>query len=182
MDKVFKIVFSRLKEIKLDENVLCKAFWLRVLQIHKNFNETECWQLMTENISWLLKAKKHFGIDIDIITSDEIIEWFTQEELNKHNIFTKGKHHISNAQIIGLGNAKFIVDGHSEINLFDNAAADCYDTTFVKGYDNSFFTVTDCIGNAFENCKSEAKGLSIIENWSENEVVNVSNSLVVNRH
>ncbi|MEE9408272.1 MAG: hypothetical protein V3V28_09375 [Polaribacter sp.] len=182
MENKFDIVFNRLKEIKLDENVLCKAFWLKVLRLHQNFNEADCWQLMTENISWLLKAKKHFGIDIDIITSDEIRDWFPEDILNEHHIYSKGKHHISNTQVIGLGDVKLEVDGHSEVFLFDNAFAKCGDTTFVKGYDNSFFIVTDCIGNAFENCQAESKGLSIVENWTNNKVVKGPNSLVVNRH
>lgn len=181
MKNKFDIVFNRLKEVKLNENVLCKVFWLKILKLHQNFNEVECWQLMTENISWLFKAKQHFGIDIDIMTSNEIREWFTEEELNAHNIYSKGKHHVSNAQVIGLGDVKLEVDGHSEVFLFDNSFGDCGDTTFVKGYDNSTFVVSDCIGNAFENCNSEAKGLSIIENWTNNKVVKGPNSLVVNR-
>jgi hypothetical protein len=73
------------------------------------------------------------------------------------------------------------VDGYSEVHLFDNAFANCADTTFVKGYDHSKFIVSDCIGNAFENCECEAKGLSIVENWGNNLFVKGPNSLVVNR-
>lgn len=181
MQNKFNIVFDRLKEIKIDENVLCKPFWIKVLRLHNNFNEKDCWELMTKNIDWLLNAKKHHGLNIDILTSSELIDWFTEKELNANNIYISGEVEINDGYAIGLGNVKIDAIGHSQILLFDNASADCYDTTFVFGYDNSQFTVNDCMGSAFGNCMSEAKGVSLIDNYTTNEVSKSSRSLVVNR-
>lgn len=177
----FQIVFNRLKEVKLDENILCRPFWKKILQLQENFNEQECWDLLTENIAWLLKAKDFFGIDTEILTTLELIEWFTEKELNAQGIYSKGDHHLSNTQVIGIGDVYLDIDGHSEVTLFDKAHANCGDTTFVKGYDNTSFVVNDCIGNAFENCEAEAVGISIVENWSKNEVKKGKNCNVVNR-
>ena len=187
MRKQFNIVYNRLKEVKLDENILCRPFWKKILELHQSFDDQKCWDLMTENIEWLLKARKwykeQYDIDVktDILTSKELIDWFTEEELNAHNIFTKGYQHISNKRVIGLADVTLEVDGHSEVILFDTAHAICGDTTFVKGYDNSSFVVSDCIGYAFENCNAQATGISIVENWSTNEVKKGRNCVVVNR-
>ncbi|MBS9774579.1 MAG: hypothetical protein KGV59_05415 [Tenacibaculum sp.] len=180
MKEKFDIVFNRLKEVKIDENILCKEFWLKVYRLHKNFNEEECWKLMFDNIQWLLKAKSVFDIPVDIMTSKELQEWFTEEELNKHNIYSKGKHELSNVQCVGLANVELEVSGHSEVILFDNAKAEVYDTSFVKGYDNCYFEVNDCIGNAFENCSARAFGTSIIENFGNGNIEKSNMSLVVN--
>lgn len=181
MKDKFEIVFKRLKDAKLDENILCSDFWRKIIKLHENFNEAECWELTTQNIAWLFKAKSFFGISSEILKPSELKEWFTEAELNAHNIYTKGNHYLTNVQVIGMGNVRLEVYGHSEVILFETAHANCGDTTFVKGYDNTTFTATDCIGNAFENCKAKAVGVSIVENWSNNAVEKVGDCLVVDR-
>ncbi len=181
MEEKFNIVFLRLEELKLNTGILCKPFWKKVLYLKQEFKEEQCWALLIDKIAWLLKAKDFYNLESSILTTDELVSWFSENELNDHGIYFKGRHYLSNKKVIGLKDAKFEIDGHSEVILFDNSYAECGDTTFVRGYDNSSFLVTDCIGHAFENCKAEAKGLSIIENWTKREIKSGPNSLIVSR-
>ena len=173
MKNKFEIVFKRLKDAKLDENILCSEFWRKIIELHRNFNKPDCWALMIDNIEWL--------INTGTMTTNDIKSWFTQEELNKNNIYTTGEVKIVDGFAIGMGDAKIDASGHSRVVLFDTAFAEEYDTTFITGFQNSSFVVIDCIGNAMGNCKAEANGLSIIENWTNNEVKKGVNCLIVNR-
>ena len=181
MEDKFLIVYERLKVLRLDQNVLCKEFWLKVQDLKNNFDEKVCWEMVTHNIEWLLNGRKHFNLDFDILSSEELTEWFNEEELNTIGIYSKGKHKVKNGKFVGIGNCELEVSGHTEVVLFDNAFADCYDTTFCKAHDNSTFKVNDCIAHAFGNSKGRAVGTSIIENWTSNIMEKGRFGLVVNR-
>ncbi len=181
METKFSIVFERLKLIRLDENILCKPFWLKVMKLKKNFNEKQCWNLFVDNIEWLLNAHQHYGLNDPILTTSDIKTWFEESILNENGIYTKGGINIVDRKVIGLGSVIINATGHSKVVLFDSAHANCHDTTFVSGFQSSSFVVNDCIGNAFDNCIAKARGLSIVENWTENTVDYAINSLVVNR-
>lgn len=179
MENKFLIVYERLQ--KLGEGQLCDDFANRVELLKNNFNKKDCWKMVVSNIEWLLNGGKQFKLGFEILTTKELTEWFSEEELNENGIYSKGDHKVQGGKIIGIRNCKLEVAGHTEVCLFDTAFADCYDTTFCKGYDNSTFRVNDCIGYAFGNSKGRAIGISIIENWTTNEMEKGRSSLVVDR-
>ena len=180
MKKIFEIVYSRLLKVK-EIGKLCPDFWRKIQILKVNYNEDACWLLLTQNIEWILNTKEHYQLDFDLLSTNEIKEWFSSFDLEAHNIYFKGEITVNNGFAIGLGEAKINATGHSKVILFDNATAECYDTSFVFGYNQSSFVVNDCIGNAFHNCKSQAKGLSIIESWSSIKPQKSSQSLIVDR-
>ena len=100
MEDKFNIVFERLKEAKLDENILCSDFWRKIIKLRKNFNETDCWDLMIENIEWI--------INTGTMTTDDIISWFTKAELEAHGIYFEGKVDVVDSKAIGLKNAHIL--------------------------------------------------------------------------
>lgn len=161
MEKQFNIVFKTLKDIRLDENVLCQKFWKKLVLLKENFNESDCWDLIIENGEWLFNSG---ALDIKLFKS-----WFPEDILNEHNIFTKGDffHSINDGIAIGMGDAKIMATGHSKIILFESSHCEAHDSTFVKGFQNSSFTVQECIGEAFQNCKATAKYQSKVEAWDD---------------
>jgi len=174
MEDRFNIVFERLKEAKLDGNILCSDFWRRIISLRNNFNEADCWGLMIGNIEWI--------VNTGTMTTDDIVSWFTKDELEAHGIYFEGRVNVVDGKAIGLKNVHIFAAGHSRVVLFDNASCEAYDTTFVTGFNDSGFVVTDCIGTAMGNCTSEAKGLSIVENWTTNTVKKGVHGLVVERY
>ncbi len=180
MKKVFEIVYERLLKVK-EVGKLCPEFWGKIQYLKNNYSEKDCWQMLTQNIEWILNSKEYYKLDFDILTTEEIKEWFSSFELEVNNIYCKGEIAVNNGYAIGLGEAKINATGHSKILLFDKATAECYDTSFVSGYNQSTFTVHDCIGSAFHECKAHAKGLSIIESWSKIKPLGSSQSLVADR-
>ena len=149
MESKFRVVLKKLKDAKLDENILCSDFWRKIIALSKNFNEADCWNIIADNIEWL--------INTDTITSDDLVSWFTQKQLNEHNIYSIGKHKIVNEIAIGIKDVKFEASGHSRIVLFDNAFCEAFDTSFITGFQNSSFEVKNCTGEAFGNCKVVAR-------------------------
>lgn len=162
MESKFKVVLKRLKDAKLDENILCSEFWRRIIALSKNFNEKDCWSIMVDNIEWLLNT--------GTITSDDLVSWFTEKQLNEHGIYSTGTHKIVDRIAIGIKDAKFEASGHSRIALFDNAFCEAFDTTFVTGFQNSSFEIKNCTGESFGNCKVVARDFSKVEAWDNSTV------------
>ena len=171
MKSKFEIVFKRLKNAKLDENILCSEFWRKVMELNKRFNQSDCWALMIDNIEWL--------INTGTMTTGELKSWFSKEELNRHNIYTTGKVQITDGFAIGLGNVKIEASGHSRIVLFDTAFAEGFDTAFIIGFHSSSFTLNNCVGEAFNHCKVLAKDFSKVEAWDHSFVKAESYSYVL---
>lgn len=167
----FNTVVERLKKMNLSEDILCSEYWRKILKLHQNFNEKDCWKLLFDNIEWLINA--------DVVSSKELQKWFTKEELEKHNIFVSGTHELKNTEAIGLGNAKLDVTGHSRIILFDDAFCDAGDTTFVTGFNNSSFVLNECVGTAFHNVEVTAKGFSKVEGFDNAEITGHNYSYVI---
>lgn len=180
MKKAFSIIYDRLLIVK-EAGKLCKDFWKPIQELKDSFDEDLFWSLLTQNIEWLLNASGQYNLGFDILTAKELKEWFSQGELKSYNIYITGEVKVFNSFAIGLGDASIEATGHSRVLLFENASADCFDTSFVSGYDQSSFIVNDCIGNAYHECKSQAKGLSIIESWSSVTPIGNNQSVIVDR-
>lgn len=154
-------VIDRLKAANLDQDVLCKPYWLKLLKLQNDFNHQAAWNLLTQNIEWM--------INTGTITTTELREWFSDEELSAHNIYT-GQAKVNNGFGIGIGNAKIEATGHSRVVLFDFALCEAFDTSFVTGFDNTQMELTNCVGNAFGKCKVLAKDHSKVEAWDSADV------------
>ncbi|MFI2744195.1 hypothetical protein ACG2LH_15785 [Zhouia sp. PK063] len=157
MQEKFNIVFGRLKELRVNENDLCKSFWLKILRLKDNFQDNEAWSLLTDNIEWLLIK--------NVITTNDLVSWFTEEELNKHGVYSKDKVKVQNKFAIGIKNAMIESYGLSKVILFDRAKAKCYDYTFVKGYNESDITIKEGIAEGFHDTRIVAKGYSKVEGF-----------------
>jgi len=162
MKKVLNIIYNRLLELKLSENILCSEYWRKIIALNENFNQEAAWNLFTENFDWIVNS--------NIITTAEIKSWFLEEELNAHNIFTTGTHKISESKAIGIGEANLEAVGHSKILLFDQAHCKAFDSTFVKGFNKSTFELKECTGEAFNDCKAVAGYNSKVEAWDNSFV------------
>ncbi len=171
MKNKFNIVFKRLKKAGLGENVLCAKLWQKLIKLHQNFDEELCWAIFMENIAWL--------INNNIITPGNIKTWFSIAELNKHHIYTSGSYTIKDSLAIGFGDVKFKALGHSRVLLFENAFCTAFDTTFVTGFQDSFFIVTDCLGQSFHHSKVIAKGLAKVEARDESYAKAESYSYII---
>lgn len=171
MKKAFLTVYNQLKALSVDENILCSEFWLKVIRLKENFNEKEAWNLLKENIQWLMINK--------VINTNQLKDWFDSSELANNGIYIEGHIVCKDEFIIGLGSAAINASGHSRIILFDKAVADCYDTTFVSGYNLSSFTLNDCIGEAFDNAKVTAQGYAKAELWGESNCIAENYSYII---
>ncbi len=167
----FNIVIERLKSMNLSEEILCSAYWRKILKLQKNFNEKICWKLLFDHIEWC--------INTETISSQELQEWFTKEELAKHCIYTEGKHELKNVEVIGLGTAQLEVSGHSRVVLFDKAFCSASDTTFVTGFNDSSFVLNECMGTAFHNVKVTANRHSKVEGYDKAEIEGFNYALVI---
>lgn len=173
MEAKFNIVFKRLKEVRLDENILCSEFWRKIIILSENFNETDCWQLVKENIEWLINTKT--------ITTDELTTWFSKNQLFEQNIFIEGISYIKDGFAVGIKTANIEATGHSRIMLFDNARCKAFDSTFVSGYHNSKIELKNCVADAFNNCEVIAKDFSKVEAW-DNVIVKAKTFSCVMAH
>ena len=161
MEKVLHEIIDRLKKANFDQNVLCKEYWSKLLHLQQNFNENQAWELLLDNIEWI--------INTGTITTAELKQWFTADELKTNHIY-QDTAVINNGIAIGIGNAKIEATGHSRVILFDYASCEAYDTTFVKGFNHSQMTLHNCIGDAFSNCKVTAKDHAKVEAWDSADV------------
>lgn len=162
MQDKFNIVFNRLNQAKLSENVLCSEFWLKIIKLQKNFNEDDCWALLIDNIEWV--------INTGIMTTDDLVSWLLPEDLNKHNIYIEGEHEIKDAKAIGIKNARINATGHSKIILFDNAHCQAHDSCFVTGFNNTSIELKNCVADAFHSCKVLARDFSKVEAWDNSSI------------
>ena len=171
MKKVFNIIYNRLLELKLSENILCSDFWRKIKALNSNFNEEQCWNLLTEHFDWLINSK--------VTTTLEILSWLRTEELEAHNIFSRGSHKISDSKAIGIGTSRIEAAGHSKILLFDRAHCEAYDSSFIRGFHNSTFELKECTGEAFNDCKAVAGFNSKIEAWDNSFITAKDWSFVI---
>ena len=171
MEKKFNIVFQTLKELRLDENILCQEFWRKILKLKENFNEGDCWDLIVENGEWLFNSG---ALKIETFKS-----WFPEDILNEHNIFTRGKFAIKDGKAIGMGNAKITSTGHSKILLWEKAHCDGFDSSFIKAFGHSTFTLKECVGEAFQNSRGVAGFQSKVEAWDNSRIEAQDYSFVV---
>ncbi|WP_142783348.1 hypothetical protein [Changchengzhania lutea] len=162
METKFNIFFERLKEANFSENTLCKGFWLKLKKLHLNFNESDCWELLIDNIEWTINTGS--------ITTDELIEWFSEEKLSENNIFYKGSVNINNGFAIGLKDVEIEAVGHSRIILFDNAKCKAFDSSFVTGFNDTEIELKNCAADVFHNCRVTAKDFSKVEAWDNSNV------------
>lgn len=171
LQEKFNIVFDTLKEMRLDENILCQEFWRKLVKLKANFNDSDCWKLIVENSEWLFNSG---ALDVGLFRS-----WFPEEVLNANNIFTKGMHKVNDGIAIGMGDCIIEATGHSKIILFEKAMCEAHDTTFVKGFQYSRFSVKECMGEAFQNCTAFAKYQSKIEAWDDSIIEAEDYSFVI---
>lgn len=173
MRNYLDIIIERLKKTELESNTVCTEYWRKIADLKENFNEKDFWYLLTNNIEWLINTKT--------ITTNELIRWFTPEELNANNIFIAGEHKIKNGFAIGIAEAKIEASGHSRIILFDNAHCEAFDTTFVTGFNDSSMDLKNCVGEAFNNCKVIAKDFAKVEAW-DNAIVKAESYSCIMAH
>ncbi|MBD0822644.1 hypothetical protein [Aestuariibaculum marinum] len=159
MRKHFETVYKRLIEANLSENTLCKEFWMKIKKLHANFNEEDCWSLLVENIEWC--------INTGTMTTEDLIKWFTPDQLNAHGIYISGNIKINSGFAIGIGDVCIEAVGHSKVILFDTAICKAFDTSFVKGFHESSMEINNCVGEAFNFCNVIAKDFSKIEAWDD---------------
>lgn len=157
MKEAFETVYLKLKQMSLDKNILCREFWLKIIALNENFDEAACWELVIENIEWLINTKT--------VSSYQLCQWFTKEELSSHGIYTEGKHRISNAKAIGIADAQIEAMGHSRVILFDRAMCRAFDNTFVTGFNDSAIELKNCCADAFHKCRVTATDFSKVEAW-----------------
>ncbi len=189
MKDKFEIVYNRMLEAELDKvisnftndrkGLLCKEYWCKMKRLHEDFNSKDCWDLIVNNIQWILGVESLYGIKI--MSTKEIREWFSEEELNQHGIYTKGTHEFVDKYVIGMGEAHIMVSGHSRLILYDNAKGEVYDTSFVSGYMNSHFKIKEACGEAFGNTTIEARGYSKVELWDKSKGIFGKNVFIVDR-
>lgn len=170
MKDKFDLIFKKLNELRLDENILCKEFWFKVVRLNQNFDQAECWNLFINNIEWLINS--------NVITTTQIIEWFTYEELELHGVFVSGIHKVKDTKVIALGSAEIEASGHSKVTLFDSASCEAYDTSFVTCFHNSSAIGKGCILNGFHNSRLKIKGFGIAEGWDHCSIIGEGQSVV----
>lgn len=173
MRNKLEIIYQRLLEAKLDENILCSEYWKKILWLRTHFSEETSWKMLTENIIWMINTK--------ILSTTDLLAWFSETELNQHHIYSKGNHKVIDARATGIGTAKIKAMGHSFIVLFEKAQCKAYDTTFVKGFDHSHFVLNNCVGEAYEHCTFEAKDFSKVESWDNAKGTKSGASVVLER-
>ncbi|WP_139959170.1 hypothetical protein [Flavicella sediminum] len=157
MKEAFLGVYQVLKKMSENPDLLCAQFWLKIKKLHETYNEQEVWELMFDNMEWLIQTK--------VISSKYLLNNFTIEELAAHNIYLKDKVIIKNKRAILFGSAEAEVSGHSLIVQFEQSESKCYDTTFVKLYDQAKTTVNGCMAEGFNESIIIGKGYSRIEAW-----------------
>lgn len=162
MKEHFETVFKRLKDASLSKNILCKEFWLKIIKLKENFNKDECWKLVIENIEWLINTKT--------VTSYELTQWFSKEDLLEHGIYVEGKHKINNSRAIAFNNVEIEAVNHSRVILFNQAKCKAFDNSFVTGFNESSIELKNCSADAFNKCRVKATDFSKVEAWDEAEV------------
>lgn len=171
MKEAFLGVYQVLKQMSTDPDLLCVQFWLKIKKLHDNYDEQAVWELMFDNMEWLIHT--------NVLTSEYLINNFTLEELASHNIFFQGKTIIKNEKAILFGTAIAEVSGHSLIVQFEQSESICYDTTFVKLFDQSKATVRGCMAEAFNESIVIGDGYSRIEAWDDVTVSSKESDFVV---
>ncbi|MEI6865569.1 hypothetical protein [Flavicella sp.] len=171
MKEAFLEVYQALKLMSSNSDLLCVQFWLKIKKLHENYDEEAVWQLMFDNMIWL--------INTNVLTSAYLKSNFTLEELSSHKIYFQDKVIIKNNRGILFGTAKAEVSGHSLIVQFENSETECYDTTFVTLFDQSKTTAHGCLVNAFNQCEVIGKGYAKIEAWDNVAVSHTSTDFVV---
>ncbi len=173
MEKKFKTVTDRIFSNKdIFDEKLCRANKIKIEWLRSHFDAEKVWNYLTENIAWV--------VNLGVLKTNELVEWFSEEDLNKHGIFSKGTHEVQNGRFIGIGKARLIATLHTEVILFDEATAECYDTSFLTCYGNSKGEVTDCMATGMQNSEIIANG-SRVELFENAKCTNKGNSLVIQR-
>ncbi len=173
MEKKFNIVVERIENNKeIFNEKLCRINRIKINRLKNHFDEEEVWQFLIKNIAWV--------VNLGLLKTSELTEWFTEEELNKHCIFSKGTHEVQNGRFIGIGKAHLISTLHTEVILFDDSFAECYDTSFLVCYNNSKGEVVDCMAVGMQNSEIIANG-SRVELFENAKCVNKGKSLVIQR-
>lgn len=162
MKEHFLTVFNRLKAASLSENILCKEFWLKIIKLKENFNEADCWELVVDNIEWL--------INTNTVTSKELSQWFTKEELSEHGIYHSGNYRISNSRAIAFNNVEIEAVNHSRVILFDRAKCRAFDNSFVTGFNESTIELKNCSADVFHKCRVTATDFSKVEAWDNAQI------------
>ncbi len=173
MEQKFKIVTDRIFANKaLSNDKLCRANRIKIERIRAHFDNDKVWSFFIENFAWV--------VNLGVLKTSELIEWFTEEELNNHGIFSTGSHEVQNGSFIGIGNAHLISSMYSVVMLFDNASAECYDTSFLTCYNKSKGNVTDCMAIGMHDSKIVANG-SRVELFDNSKCINEGESLIIQR-
>jgi len=171
MKEAFLEVYEILKRMSQDPDVLCIQFWLKIKKLHENYYEEAVWNLMFDNMEWLIHSK--------VLTSEYLLNNFTIEELAAHKIYFQDKVILKNEKAILFGTAKAEVSGHSLIIQFEQSESECYDTTFVKLFDQSKTIIRDCIAEGFNDTTIIGKGYSKIEAWDAVKVTSTDTDFVL---
>ncbi len=173
MEQKFKIVTDRILTNKeLFNDKLCRVNRIKIERLRAYFDAKKAWNFLIENIAWV--------INLGVLKTSELTKWFSEEELNKHGIFSKGTHEVQNGYFVGIGNAHLISTLHTEVMLFGNATADCYDTSFLTCFNNSKGSVTDCMAVGMQDSEITANG-SRVELFDNSKCINKGNSLIIQR-
>jgi len=115
------------------------------------------------------------------IDEEEKPEWFSIKHERacfdafnksiKEQLFTKGKHEVSDMFCIASGNSTVTVYDNSTVEAFDNSTVTAFDNSTVTAFDNS--TVT-----AFDNSTVEARGNLTVTARDNSTVTAFDNSTV----
>lgn len=173
MEEKLKIVIQRIESNReVFDNKLCTGYWFKLKRLAKDFDEDKLWELLTDNIAWV--------INLEFISTKELQEWFTEDELNKHNIYSKGIHKVQGGRHIGINEAHLVSTLHTEIILFDAASAACYDTSFLTCYNKSTGTANECMATAMGESEIIANGARV-ELFDNAKCTDKGNSLIIKR-
>lgn len=161
MEKAFQEIVLRLKEMKLDENILCSPYWKKILRVVEMFEssapgaEDTAWDLFTDSFQWVMAN--------GLVTGDELQAWFDDELLMSKGVY------ISKTGLDLIDKRALLIDcqaeikGHSLVSCFgEKSFIDSFDTSFVTISGGSI-TVKDGIVFAFGRTHVFASGYSKVE-------------------
>lgn len=176
MEKAFKIVIERLRAKKLDKNILCSAYWAKLLKIEQNYNEgiliadDQAWRFFADNAQWVFVN--------GVITKEELLEWFTRDQLIKYNFLIGEEVELNDFRGV-LFDCTGKVTGHSHITAFGPGTdLRAFDTSSINVFGGKVYA-KDCFVFAFNDAVIGIDGYGKVEAFDEVKVTASGYSYVI---
>lgn len=163
MKSKLNTVIDRLRKINFNKDILCSVYWAKLLKLQEDFNEESLWDLLISNMEWLQ--------EFNVVTTEDLRSWFSEEELNSRNIYTRGTHEVENVRVIALGVAKIKAMGNCLVLAYQKAEIEAYDTTTVLTFNEAKAVLDNCSGDAFGNSTMTLKNFAKGEGWDGSKLI-----------